>query len=138
MPASDWSCRALIALARSGERVRFRALGRSMGRAIPSRSLVEISPCTGSELAVGQIAAFERGGRVVVHRVAALKPGAVQFASDAQGLGDGWVAFENVLGRAHVVERPRRGLRAASLALLRRLLPRVRKYMASRGESSHG
>jgi hypothetical protein len=129
----------LIALARSGERVRFRALGRSMGRAVPNRSLVEISPCPGSELTIGQIAAFERAGRVVVHRVAAVRPGAVQFASDAQGLGDGWVAFENVLGRAHVVERPQQGLPAAGLALLRRLLPRVREYIrvsvARRGPS---
>jgi hypothetical protein len=98
----------IIELARSGESVRFRARGQSMWPAIPGRSLVELTPCAGKELDVGQIAAFERGGCVVVHRVEGVSEHGVHFAGDSRSEEDGCVSFEQVLGRVHVVER--RGL----------------------------
>jgi len=95
----------IIELLRSGQSVSFRARGSSMWPAIPSGSRIEVQPCGVSELEVGQIAAFERAGRVVVHRVESITPEGVRFAGDGLERGDGIVAPEQVLGRARVLER---------------------------------
>lgn len=101
----DWPARMIIELLRSGQSVSFRARGSSMWPAIPSGSRIEVQPCGVSELEVGQIAAFERAGRVVVHRVESITPEGVRFAGDGLERGDGIVAPEQVLGRARVLER---------------------------------
>jgi hypothetical protein len=96
---------------------------------IPSHSRVEVRPSEAAELRVGQIAAFERQGRVVVHRVRGVSAERIEFAGDALEQGDGSVAREAVLGRAHVLRRrplslqlPKpRHLRILMRALSRRL-----------------
>jgi len=112
----DYPARLIIELLRSGQSVRFRARGSSMWPAIPSGSRIEVQPCAVSELEVGQLAAFEREGQVVVHRVQSVTPEAVHFLGDSLERGDGCIASERVLGRARVLERrrihwrlPRRG-----------------------------
>lgn len=92
-----------------------------MWPAIPSGSQVEVIPCAPSELEVGELAAFERGGKVVVHRVQGLSPEGVFFAGDSREAGDGCVASPRVLGRARVVQRRRLHLRLPSLWHLRSL-----------------
>lgn len=82
-----------------------------MWPAIPSRSRVEVTPCPPSELRAGQIAAFERGGQVVVHRVRAVSDEGVFFAGDSRAHDDGCVAFGQVLGHARVIARRRLRLR---------------------------
>jgi hypothetical protein len=104
-PHPDLPARVIIELLRSGETVRFRALGASMWPAIPSGSLLELESCDAAELRVGQVAAFERRGRVVVHRVRGITPLGVRFAGDNLSGDDGCIAFEHVLGRARVLER---------------------------------
>jgi len=99
------AARVIIELVRSGQSVQFRARGSSMWPTIPSRSRVEVSPCPVSELQVGQIAAFERAGQIVVDRVQRISPEGVFFAGDSRDAGDGCIAPAHVLGRARVVER---------------------------------
>jgi len=72
---------------------------------IPSHSQLEVRPAEAAELRVGQIAAYERDGRVVVHRVRAVSADRIELAGDALKQGDGYVARGQVLGRAHVLRR---------------------------------
>jgi hypothetical protein len=101
----DWATRIILELLRSGETVRFNARGHSMWPTIPSHSRVEVRPSEAADLRVGQIAAFERQGCVVVHRVRAVSAERIEFAGDALKQGDGSVARDAVLGRAHVLRR---------------------------------
>lgn len=127
----DWATRIILELLRSGETVRFQVRGQSMWPAIPSHSRVEVRPSEAAQIQVGQIAAFERQGRIVVHRVRAVSAERIEFAGDALKRGDGSVARELVLGRAHVLRRrplelrlPKlRHLRIVMRALSRRLVP---------------
>lgn len=102
---SDWATRIILELLRSGETVRFHVRGNSMWPIIPSRSRVEVRPSEAADIKVGQIAAFERHGRVVVHRVRGVTAECVEFAGDALEKGDGSIPRERVLGRAHVLRR---------------------------------
>lgn len=102
---SDWATRIILELLRSGETVRFHVRGNSMWPTIPSHSRIEVRPSEAAAIQVGQIAAFERQGRVVVHRVRALSAERIEFAGDALSRGDGSVPREQVLGRAHVLRR---------------------------------
>jgi hypothetical protein len=72
---------------------------------IPSHSRLEVRPSEAKELRVGQFAAFERQGRVIVHRVRGVNPDCIELAGDALEKGDGLVPRERVLGRAHVLKR---------------------------------
>lgn len=101
----DWATRIILELLRSGEVVRFQARGHSMWPCIPSHSRLEVRPAEASELRVGQIAAFERQGRVIVHRVRAVSEDCIELAGDALAQGDGPIPRERVLGRAHVLKR---------------------------------
>ena len=121
-PAPDRATRLLIELLRAGETVRFRALGCSMWPAIPSRSLLEVRPSEGGALAAGQLAAFERDGRVVVHRVTAVGSEHVELRGDALERGDGKIPRACVLGRAHVLLRRPLRLRLPDLRHLRLVL----------------
>jgi Peptidase S24-like len=104
-PADARSARLIIELLRAGETVQFRARGQSMWPAIPSGSRIEVVPGSIAKLRVGQVAAFERAGQVVVHRVERVGPDGVHFGGDALGRGDGRIAPEQVLGRVRVLER---------------------------------
>ena len=120
--APDRATRLLIDLLRAGETVRFRALGCSMWPAIPSRSLLEVRPGEGASLVPGQLAAFERDGRVVVHRVTAVGSDHVELRGDALERGDGKVPRARVLGRAHVLLRRPLRLRLPELRHVRLVL----------------
>ena len=95
----------VIARLRSGERVQLHTRGRSMWPALPSRSRVQVEPCAAAELRAGEVAAFERGGKVIVHRVQQVSAAGVYFAGDSLKFGDGCIAFAQVLGRVRVLER---------------------------------
>ena len=126
----DRATRLLVELLRAGETVRFRALGCSMWPAIPSRSLLEVRPSEGGTLAAGQLAAFERNGRVVVHRVSAVESDHVELAGDALERGDGKIPRTYVLGRAHVLLRRPLRLRLPEPRHLRILLGRLARLWA--------
>jgi hypothetical protein len=95
----------VVELLRSGEAVQLSTRGRSMWPLIPSHSRVEVQPCSASELAVGEIAAFESRGRVIVHRVHHVGPRGVFFAGDSQAGEDGSIPRERVLGRVRILRR---------------------------------
>lgn len=128
-PEPDRPTRLLLALLRDGQQVRFRALGCSMWPAIPSRSLLEVRPSEAGALRAGQLAAYEREGRLVVHRVSAVGDGHIVLGGDALERSDGNIPRSRVLGRAHVLSRrplrlqlPRlRHVRIVLRSLLRRL-----------------
>jgi hypothetical protein len=101
----DWATRIILELLRSGETVRFGARGHSMWPTIPSYSQLEVRPSEAADLRVGQIAAFERHGRVVVHRVRHIDADTVELAGDALQRSDGPIPRAAILGRAHVLRR---------------------------------
>ena len=103
--ADGLSARMIVQLLRSGEAVQFRARGLSMWPAITPKSRILVQPCPPAELRVGQIAAFERDGRVVVHRIERVSRAGIHFSGDTLRRGDGCIANENVLGRATILER---------------------------------
>jgi phage repressor protein C with HTH and peptisase S24 domain len=103
----DWSAALTIELLRAAEPVRFRARGGSMWPAIPGGSLVEVTP--GAPRSAGELVAFERAGRVVLHRVLRITAEGVVAQGDALEQADGMILHEHVLGTARVIER--RGLR---------------------------
>jgi hypothetical protein len=75
-----------------------------MWPSIPSGSLIEVIPCKVDALVHGDIAAYERAGRVVVHRVRDVHAGGVAFTADALSQVDALVSPAAVLGKAHLVE----------------------------------
>jgi hypothetical protein len=126
---TDWATRIILELLRSGETVRFQVRGHSMWPTIPSHSRIEVRPSEAAEIRVGQIAAFERQGRVIVHRVRAVSAECIELAGDALKKGDGSVAREHVLGRAHVLRRRPLSLRLPKLRHLRILVRAVSRRL---------
>jgi len=125
--------RVIVELARARKTVSFVAQGGSMWPAIRSGSVVEIAPCDPVSLEVGDLAAYERDGRVVVHRIIGRGERALRFRGDALPSADGEVALDRVLGRARVVRQRRLRLRwptARHLArVLRAVLPARRRRL---------
>ena len=107
LPRSDLAARMIIELLRSGQSTRFIARGGSMWPSVPARSQIEVEPCAPAELRVGQLAAFEHRGQVIVHRVLRITPEGIHFRGDNLDQPDGVVAASQVLGRARVVARRR-------------------------------
>jgi hypothetical protein len=105
--ATDWSAALIVELLRAGEAATFVARGRSMWPSITSGSRIEVMPCLLAQLAVGDVAAFERKGGIVIHRIRAIEPGQVLFGGDAAAGDDGWVSASRLLGRARVLTRRR-------------------------------
>jgi hypothetical protein len=126
---TDWATRIILELLRSGETVRFQVRGHSMWPSIPSHSRIEVRPSEAAEIQVGQIAAFERQGRVIVHRVRAVSAECIELAGDALKKGDGSVARAHVLGRAHVLRRRPLSLRLPKLRHLRILVRAVSRRL---------
>lgn len=130
----DLPARLLIELLRSGQSVPFIARGSSMWPSVPSGSRLEVQPCQAAELQVGELAAFEWQGQLVVHRVTRSTPDGVLLQGDNRERSDGHVPAARVLGRARVIERRRLRLRwprrsellRAGRSLLRRLAHRLR------------
>ena len=125
--------RVIVELARAGKAVSFVARGGSMWPAIRSGAVVEIVPCDPRALAVGELAAYEREGAVVVHRVVRRAGGSLRFHGDALASPDRDVPLARVLGRARVVKQRRLRLRwptalhlVRSLRALERRLTRPR------------
>jgi hypothetical protein len=128
--APDRTTRLIIELLRSGQTVRFRARGCSMWPSITSRSEIEVRPHEAAGLRVGQIAAFERQGRVVVHRVQAVAAEHLELAGDALARGDGRIERARVLGQAHVLRRRPLRLQLPRLAHARLLWRALRRRFA--------
>ncbi|MEZ4392508.1 MAG: S24/S26 family peptidase [Polyangiales bacterium] len=99
--------RAIVAALRDGQTVRWVVRGGSMWPAIPDGSEVEVTPCAASDLRVGEVAAFCRGGALVVHRVIARSGDGLRFRGDSLRRDDGLVPPGEVLGRAKVLRRAR-------------------------------
>lgn len=104
---AEISAALAVELLRAGHDVRVRARGRSMWPRVVGGSLLELSPERGERLVPGELGAFERSGRLVIHRVLALTAHGVRFGGDALAQDDGVVPFGRVLGRARVVTRRR-------------------------------
>jgi len=102
-----------------------------MWPAIPSGSRLELEPCHAARLRVGELGAFERNGRVVVHRITNVTDEGVHFQGDNRERTDGPIPPSQVLARARVLVRRRLRLRwprhselsRACRAVLRRLQP---------------
>ena len=122
--------RLLLDLVRDGRSVRYVARGDSMWPTITSGSVMEIAPCSPATLRAGELAAFERDGWVVVHRVVRVADGHVRFVGDALERGDGDVPFDRVLGRARVIERRPLRLRVPGLSHIVRALRATRRRLA--------
>lgn len=132
----DWSAALIIELLRTGKPARFRARGGSMWPSIPGGSLVEVTP--GAPRGTGELVAFERDGRVVIHRVLQITLEGIVAQGDALEQADGVIAHERVLGTARVIER--RGLRVrlprpGELRIVARLLWRRVMGSGSRSRS---
>lgn len=125
----------LVEQLRVGQPVRFTALGSSMWPSIRSGALVEVVPCAASELRPGDIAAFERDDRIVIHRVVARCPHGLRFRGDALDRDDGEVPDAKVLGRVRLLSQPRLHVRIPrSQDLLRAgrwISTRIRAWLAS-------
>lgn len=123
----------ILELLRSGQSARFIARGGSMWPSVTAGSQIEVEPCPAAQLRVGQLAAFEHQGQVIVHRVTRIAPEGLRFRGDNLDRADGLVDPSQVLGRARVVARrrwrvrwPERGeLRRALRALLRLAVARL-------------
>lgn len=113
----DWSAALIIELLRGGEPVRFRARGGSMWPAIPGGSLVEVTP--EAPRSAGELVAFEREGRVVIHRALRITEEGIVAQGDALENADGVVPAERVLGTARVLERRRLNARLPSASELK-------------------
>lgn len=85
---------------------RFTVRGGSMWPAIRDGARVEVTPCTPDALRPGEIAAFARGGQIVVHRVVERTDRGFVFRGDALAGDDPWVSADAVLGRARVIDHP--------------------------------
>ncbi len=98
--------RALLAVLRDGEPVRFTARGSSMWPSVRDGATVEVSPCDPKALRRGELVAFERSDRLVVHRVREVLSAGLRCAGDARFRGDGVVYFSDVRGRGRVCSQP--------------------------------
>jgi hypothetical protein len=127
----------IIELLRSGQPVRFRARGGSMWPAVPGGSLIEVTPGLSRVVRRGELVAFERGGRVVVHRVLRVLPRGLELRGDALERSDGIVSPEHLLGSARIVERRRSSVRVPAPrelgVWLRALLRRAKGALHSSG-----
>jgi len=117
----------VIELARAGQAVSFVARGGSMWPAVRSGAVVELTPCDPHTLAIGELAAYEREGQVVLHRVEGRRgEGSLGFRGDCLPGRDGDVPLDRVLGRARVVRQGRLHLRWPTRSHLVRAVRAVR------------
>ncbi|MFH0903225.1 MAG: hypothetical protein V2A73_21560 [Pseudomonadota bacterium] len=67
--------------------------------------MVEVIPCAPHELRPGDVAAFERNGLLVLHRVIRSSGSAVRLCGDSNLCSDGEIPWSRVLGRGRVIHR---------------------------------
>ena len=96
-------------LLRSGHKVRFRVYGTSMLGSIWSGDVVEVEPLCLRPLAVGDIALYQREGRLIAHRVVGLQTDHPRgpwwiLRGDNLGVCDPPVAPNQILGRVRRVQ----------------------------------
>lgn len=97
--------RAAIA---EGSMMSFNAPGRSMSPFIQSGDKIFVAPVTKERIRIGDVLAFvhPEDGRVLAHRVVQLSEGRFFCKGDnVTAGGDGWISFEDVLGRIVRVQR---------------------------------
>lgn len=83
----------------------FTARGASMWPAVRDGALVRVTPCPMDLLRVGDLAAVDRRGELLVHRVISRSRDAVVLRGDSMPAPDGSFDADRFLGRAEVVEQ---------------------------------
>lgn len=91
-----------------GNTICFNAPGRSMAPFIHSEDKIFVSPVAKGTIRTGDVLAFvhPETGRVLAHRVVRIADG--RFFSKGDNVtaeGDGWISYEDVLGRVDRVQR---------------------------------
>lgn len=114
--------RVIIDQLRGGSPVRWTVRGSSMWPSIRDGATVSVSPGGARSMRAGEIVAFARGARVLVHRVVAAEAGGLRCRGDALSREDGVVPWADVLGRATVLEQRPLSLRWPRTRELRALL----------------
>ncbi len=103
---ADLPALVLIDALRAGRTARFTVRGGSMWPAVRDGARVEVTPCTSDALRPGELAAFARDGKIIVHRVVKRTDAGFAFRGDALAGDDPPVSPDAVLGHARVIERP--------------------------------
>jgi hypothetical protein len=99
--------RVIIDRLRGGRPARWTVRGSSMWPAVRDGATVAASPVDPRGLRAGELAAYARGGAVVVHRVVAADAAGLRLRGDALAREDALVPWGDVLGRVVVVaQRP--------------------------------
>jgi hypothetical protein len=112
---------------RAGRSTTLTASGTSMRPFLFAGERVVVRPCAAGALRPGDLVAFERSGRVVLHRVIAIPPGAPRVLEKGDGLKRATaVSAPDVLGRVAAILGPAparlsRGPQRASAPWLARL-----------------
>ncbi len=117
---------------RAGQPIEIAAFGTSMWPRLKAGELVRVAPCKGTDLRVGDVALFDGGGQLVLHRVLRTGPTRVLLKGDAAVDPDGWVSHTAILGR--MAQRP--GDRA--LGRLAPHLGRVIGFASAVARRTHG
>ncbi len=91
-----------------GNTVCFNAPGKSMEPFIRSGDTIFVAPIGKRSIQTGEVIAFvhPENGRVLAHRAVRIAKGRFYSKGDnTSALGDGWIGFEDVLGRVVRVQR---------------------------------
>ena len=91
-----------------GSAISFNAPGRSMAPFIRSEDKIFVAPVAKALIRTGDALAFVHPdtGRVLVHRVIRISDGQYFLKGDnVKSEGDGWISFEDVLGRVVRIQR---------------------------------
>ncbi len=95
----------IVAELRDGRPVAFLARGWSMWPGVRDGATIEAVPCPIGELRAGDIAVYEHGSQVFVHRVIGVGPAGLSCCGDSLGPPYEHVEAERVLGRARLVRQ---------------------------------
>lgn len=110
-PPSDIIASLFIQAVRQGQSLWFRVASDSMLPLIRRGDSVFIQPATAQEIRVGDIAAFESSGNLIIHRIVNTQQvtGSIRLLqlSDAELL-PGWVKEQAVVGKVVLIRRQQR------------------------------
>ena len=118
---------------RAGRPTSLRIRGRSMYPFLTVGQYVLLQPCTARSLHRGDLVAFARGGRIILHRVLSVSPTSGQVTEKGDNVRQATVIEENqVLGWATAIQSRRRVLLTRSrYVLTSRWLARLSAVHAS-------